>query len=116
MRLQRDRHAVMRVLLAVNLAAGLLGEMLHHEQIALRLSADTVVVPHGCGARERHIPLDNLHPCALCLSYSHRVFTFVSLDADAAPVRMLLCTFFPERIATLSHARPCPATRGPPAA
>jgi len=110
------RHIAARVLLAANVAAGLLGEALHHEALAVRLSADPVVAPHRCGDRERHIPLDRLHPCTLCTGFSQRVSTAVSPQPVAAPVRILLGTFRADRVDLLSTHLHVHHTRGPPAA
>jgi hypothetical protein len=110
------RHTAARLLLAANVAAGLCGEALHHETLTVRLSADPVVASHRCGDRERHVPLDSLHPCTLCTGFSQRVSTAVPPQAVAAPVRILLGTFARDGDETLSADRPFYHTRGPPAA
>lgn len=110
------RHTAARLILAANVATGLLGEALHHEALAVWLSANPSVSPHGCGEKERHVPLDRLHPCTLCTGYSQRVFTAVPPQAVAAPARILLGTFAPRSDDTLSADLPVHHTRGPPAA
>ena len=48
--------------------------LFHHHSLAVRLTPDEGVTAHTCGEVERHIPLDAVHGCALCVQSNQREF------------------------------------------
>jgi hypothetical protein len=60
-------HIRVAVLTLVHLAMVFGLEAGHTERFLISGSGSETVAPHDCGARERHIALDQLHGCQACV-------------------------------------------------
>ena len=64
--------------LAVYVAAGCIVELAHREADTFSLQPKALINSHNCGSHERHIPLDQVHPCLACMHASHRISADIS--------------------------------------
>jgi len=110
------RHTTVLVVLGAYAVSGLLLEALHHDMIAVRLTADSALLPHSCGERERHAPLDQVQKCAVCGQSSQRVSTPVAASPVLGLPRLFLVTQPVERIQLRSPLATLSDSRGPPVA
>ena len=108
------RRTTVVVLLAAYAAAGFLMETQHSDAVSLK--ADPALVPHTCGERENHVPLDQTHSCAVCAQSSQRVSTPVGTSVAVPPLRLVLGSVPLELIDVPSTLPTLSDSRGPPPA
>lgn len=78
------------VLLAAYAATGPLVDLIHRDAPSLRFTPIACLDTHGCGQKEKHIPLDGIHQCAVCAQSSQRFAVPDSPPVTGSPA--LLCT------------------------
>ena len=70
---RRATTAVLTALLM--LWTGSMSEASHHDIVSGRIPGGPIIAQHACGASERHIPIERVHPCVICAQASQRVST-----------------------------------------
>ena len=88
--------------------------LLHHHNIAIRLTPDERVSAHTCGDVEHHIPLEAVHGCYTCWQSSQRESTPV--ESVSTGYIVVVAGIIPELRSADSHStcRLLPDKRGPP--
>jgi hypothetical protein len=104
------------ILLAAYVATGPLVDLIHRDASSSRIAPIAGVDAHGCGEKEKHIPIDGIHQCAVCAESNQRLAVPVSPPVTGSPT--LLCT---GRVVHTIHRTTGPLLaplhpRGPPAA
>jgi len=110
------RHTVACAALVLHFVSGVVLEFAHHEGHALGGASGSVLRPHDCGNRERHLPLDAGRFCAVCIQSFARAAAVAAAPAPAILARTPLLAPVPaeRRVdhVDLLHS----GKRGPPAA
>ena len=81
---RRQQSCAVVFLAATYLFSGIVPEMVHRDPDTSGARSSAAVAPHSCGAHERHVPLEALPACALCMMTAQRSLALVdrpNLDA-----------------------------------
>lgn len=108
-----SRHS--GVILLVYLLGGALIELTHHEAAMPSLDERPVVATHGCGEKERHLPLDQARPCLACSPLAQRLAVscarFIGIEPARVVTILVSFVFLPASQPILTSC----GKRGPPA-
>ena len=110
------RHRLVFLLIAAYAGTGPLLDLLHRDVFAFTTGASASVATHGCAGEEKHLPLDRVHGCALCVQSGQRSAVPATAGAPRPP---LPCAA--ENVVSLLRRTSAPLLlpadpRGPPAA
>jgi hypothetical protein len=78
-------------------------EIAHHDPTSVMLESHPLVTTHGCGAHEKHLPVDQARHCLACSPFVQRVATgavhFIGID--------------PSIVCQILHPAPCRSVSTP---
>jgi hypothetical protein len=84
MSLWRQRLAFLLILAYAG--TGPLVELIHRDVSAVSAGTAAAIATHGCGAKEKHVPLEGIHACVLCVQSAQRSAVTASSDSTPAPL------------------------------
>jgi hypothetical protein len=110
------RQRLVFLLLVAYAGTGPLLDLIHGDTFALPPGSVTTVDTHGCKEKEKHVPLDRIHQCAVCAQSAQRFAVPVTPAAACSPVLHCMGTVVHPNDRTTGPLFSPAHPRGPPAA